>query len=115
MVVPEDVPAAEVEAAVRAGGGDLLESLRVFDLYRGEQVGEGSKSLALRLEFRAPDRTLTDEEVAERRAGHRARDREAREGRCVSDAGAHAWPCSAPPASAARSARGSWTGTRRSS
>ena len=41
---------------------------RVFDLYRGEQVGEGNKSLALRLEFRAPDRTLTDEEVAERRA-----------------------------------------------
>ena len=53
---------------MRAGGGELLESLRVFDLYRGEQVGEGSKSLALRLEFRAPDRTLTDEEVAERRA-----------------------------------------------
>ena len=40
----------------------------MFDLYHGEQVGEGSKSLALRLEFRAPDRTLTDEEVAERRA-----------------------------------------------
>ncbi len=39
----------------------------MFDLYRGEQVGEGHKSLALRLEFRAPDRTLTDEEVAERR------------------------------------------------
>jgi phenylalanyl-tRNA synthetase beta chain len=39
----------------------------LFDLYRGEQVGEGNKSLALRLQFRAPDRTLTDEEVAERR------------------------------------------------
>jgi phenylalanyl-tRNA synthetase beta chain len=39
----------------------------VFDLYRGEQVGDGRKSIALRLEFRAPDRTLTDEEVAERR------------------------------------------------
>jgi phenylalanyl-tRNA synthetase beta chain len=68
VVVPEEVPAAEVERAVRAGGGELLASLRLFDLYRGEQVGEGSKSLALRLEFRAPDRTLTDEEVAERRA-----------------------------------------------
>jgi phenylalanyl-tRNA synthetase beta chain len=67
VVVPENVPAAEVEAAVRAGGGDLLESLRVFDLYRGEQLGAANKSLALRLEFRAPDRTLTDEEVAERR------------------------------------------------
>ncbi len=53
---------------MRAGGGELLASLEVFDLYHGEQVGEGNKSLALRLEFRAPDRTLTDEEVAERRA-----------------------------------------------
>ncbi len=53
---------------VRDGGGKLLRDVRVFDLYRGEQVGEGRKSLALRLEFRAPDRTLTDEEVAERRA-----------------------------------------------
>jgi phenylalanyl-tRNA synthetase beta chain len=52
---------------VRQGAGELLRSLDVFDLYRGEQVGEGNKSLALRLEFRAPDRTLTDEEVAERR------------------------------------------------
>jgi phenylalanyl-tRNA synthetase beta chain len=40
----------------------------VFDVYRGEQIGAGRTSLALRLEFRAPDRTLTDEEVAERRA-----------------------------------------------
>ena len=39
-------------------------SIRVFDVYRGEQIGEGNKSLALRLEFRSPDRTLTDEEVA---------------------------------------------------
>ena len=38
--------------------------MRVFDLYRGEQVGEGRKSLALALAFRAPDRTLTDEDVA---------------------------------------------------
>jgi phenylalanyl-tRNA synthetase beta chain len=68
VVVPEEVPAAEVEAAVRAGGGELLDRLAVFDLYHGEQVGEGRKSVALRLEFRAPDRTLTDEEVAERRA-----------------------------------------------
>jgi phenylalanyl-tRNA synthetase beta chain len=68
VVVAEDVPAARVEELVRTGGGDLLRGVRVFDLYRGEQVGEGRKSLALRLEFRAPDRTLTDEEVAERRA-----------------------------------------------
>jgi phenylalanyl-tRNA synthetase beta chain len=68
VIVPEDVPAARLAEAVRAGGGELLVSLRVFDLYHGAQVGEGNKSLALRLEFRAPDRTLTDEEVAERRA-----------------------------------------------
>jgi phenylalanyl-tRNA synthetase beta chain len=68
VVVDDDVAAAEVEAAVRAGGGDLLDRVEVFDLYRGAQLGEGRKSLALRLEFRAPDRTLTDEEVAERRA-----------------------------------------------
>ncbi len=68
VVVGEQVSAAEVQRLVREGGGELLCDVRVFDLYRGEQVGEGSKSLALRLEFRAPDRTLTDEEVAERRA-----------------------------------------------
>jgi phenylalanyl-tRNA synthetase beta chain len=68
VVVAEDVSAAEVERAVRAGGGDLLAGVRLFDLYRGEQVGEGRKSLALRLEFRAPDRTLTDHEVADLRA-----------------------------------------------
>jgi phenylalanyl-tRNA synthetase beta chain len=67
VIVPEGVPAAEVEQAVREGGGDLLAGVQVFDLYRGEQAGEGNKSLALRLEFRAPDRTLTDEEVARRR------------------------------------------------
>jgi len=67
VVVSEDVSAAEVERAVRGGGGDLLAEVRLFDLYRGEQVGEGRKSLALRLEFRAPDRTLTDDEVAELR------------------------------------------------
>ncbi len=67
IVVDEDVPAARVRAAVMAGGGELLRGARVFDLYRGEQIGEGRKSLALRLEFRARDRTLTDAEVAERR------------------------------------------------
>ena len=61
--------------AVREGGGELLAAVRLFDVYRGEQVGEGNKSLALRLEFRSPDRTLTDDEVAERRAAiERARD-----------------------------------------
>jgi phenylalanyl-tRNA synthetase beta chain len=68
VLIDDSVPAAEVRSAVLEGGGDLLRSASVFDLYRGEQVGEGNKSLALRLTFRAADRTLTDEEVAERRA-----------------------------------------------
>ena len=50
------------------GGGELLRAADVFDLYEGEQLGEGRKSLALRLEFRAADRTLTDEEVIAQRA-----------------------------------------------
>jgi phenylalanyl-tRNA synthetase beta chain len=64
VVVPEETSAAAVREAVLAGGGELLRSAEVFDLYRGEQLGEGRKSLALRLSFRASDRTLTDEEVA---------------------------------------------------
>jgi phenylalanyl-tRNA synthetase beta chain len=68
VVVDDDTSAAELERAVRAGGGELLAGVEVFDLYHGDQVGEGKKSLALRLEFRTSDRTLTDDEVAERRA-----------------------------------------------
>jgi phenylalanyl-tRNA synthetase beta chain len=64
VVVPDEVAAVDVRAAVIAAGGDLLHSAEVFDLYRGDQVGEGKVSLALGLEFRAPDRTLTDEEVS---------------------------------------------------
>ena len=67
LVVPDDVSAAAVVAVVRKAGGALLRRAEVFDVYRGAQVGEGSSSLALRLEFRAPDRTLTDEEAAQRR------------------------------------------------
>ena len=64
VVVPEETSAAMVREAVIGGGGELLRSAEVFDLYRGEQLGKGQKSLALQLSFRAPDRTLTDEEVA---------------------------------------------------
>jgi phenylalanyl-tRNA synthetase beta chain len=64
VTLAEDVPAATVVATVREAGGELLADARVFDLYRGEQVGAGRKSLALALAFRAPDRTLTDEDVA---------------------------------------------------
>ncbi|GII04519.1 phenylalanine--tRNA ligase subunit beta [Planobispora takensis] len=63
LIVGADVPFAEVEAALREGAGELLESLRLFDVYTGAQVGEGNKSLACTLRFRAPDRTLTVEET----------------------------------------------------
>jgi phenylalanyl-tRNA synthetase beta chain len=63
VVVPTEVPSSEVREAILVGGGELLHSADVFDLYEGEQLGEARKSLALRLEFRAPDRTLTDAEV----------------------------------------------------
>ena len=64
LVVGAAVPAAEVDAALRAGAGPLLEDLRLFDVYTGAQVGEGSKSLAFTLRLRAPDRTLTAEEAS---------------------------------------------------
>jgi phenylalanyl-tRNA synthetase beta chain len=63
LVVDAGVPAAAVEAALRAGAGDLLESIRLFDVYTGPQVGDGRKSLAFALRFRAPDRTLTEAET----------------------------------------------------
>jgi phenylalanyl-tRNA synthetase beta chain len=63
LVVAGEVPAADVEAALRAGAGDLLEAIRPFDVYTGEQAGAGRKSLAYTLRFRAADRTLTAEEV----------------------------------------------------
>ncbi|GGO82702.1 phenylalanine--tRNA ligase subunit beta [Wenjunlia tyrosinilytica] len=63
LVVDAGVPAADVESALRSGAGELLESLRLFDVFTGEQIGEGRKSLAYALRFRAPDRTLTVEEA----------------------------------------------------
>jgi phenylalanyl-tRNA synthetase beta chain len=64
LVVDDTVAAADVEAALRDGAGDLLESIRLFDVFTGEQVGAGKKSLAFALRFRAPDRTLTEDETA---------------------------------------------------
>ncbi|MFH8466675.1 phenylalanine--tRNA ligase subunit beta [Streptomyces sp. NPDC017991] len=64
LVVARDVPAADVEAALREGAGELLESVRLFDVYEGEQLGEGRKSLAYALRFRAGDRTLTVDEAS---------------------------------------------------
>ncbi|MGH3446174.1 MAG: phenylalanine--tRNA ligase subunit beta [Nocardioidaceae bacterium] len=64
LVVDTAVAAADVEAALLAGGGDLLEAVRLFDVYTGDQVGAGKKSLAYSLRFRASDRTLTEDEIA---------------------------------------------------
>ncbi|MFE0474588.1 phenylalanine--tRNA ligase subunit beta [Streptomyces sp. NPDC058947] len=65
LVVDAFVPAADVEAALRDGAGELLESIRLFDVYENaEQLGEGRKSLAYALRFRAADRTLTVDEAS---------------------------------------------------
>lgn len=67
VVVDGAVPAAEVELALRAGAGPLLEEIRLFDVFTGDQVGTGRKSLAFALRFRAPDRTLTEDECSQAR------------------------------------------------
>jgi phenylalanyl-tRNA synthetase beta chain len=64
VVVEEDVTGEQVEQVIRKAGGSLLSRVQLFDLYRGEQVGAGKKSLAYSLIYQAPDRTLTDKEVA---------------------------------------------------
>ncbi len=64
FVVAEDVPAGDLVAAAREAAGPELREMRVFDVYRGEQAGEGRKSIAFRVEFQSPERTLTDEDAA---------------------------------------------------
>ena len=64
LVVKSDVAATDVLNVVRTGAGDLLEDIRLFDVYEGSQVADGHKSLAFALRFRAQDRTLAAEEVA---------------------------------------------------
>jgi phenylalanyl-tRNA synthetase beta chain len=68
FVVDEEVPAADLLAAIREAAGELLRELEVFDEYRGEQIGEGKRSLAFRLGFGSREGTLTDEDVAPVRA-----------------------------------------------
>jgi phenylalanyl-tRNA synthetase beta chain len=67
LVVDASVPAADVESALREGAGELLEGVRLFDVYEGDQVPAGHRSLAYHLRFRAHDRTLTDEEAGDAR------------------------------------------------
>ena len=63
VIVPEEVTAERVVAEIRAAGGGLLRDVRLFDLYRGESIPAGTKSLAYALTYQADDRTLTDKEV----------------------------------------------------
>ncbi|KJR06760.1 phenylalanine--tRNA ligase subunit beta [Gordonia sihwensis] len=65
VVVAADVAAQDVQDALVAGAGELLESISLFDVYVGAQVGEGNKSLTFALTFRAADRTLTEDEGTE--------------------------------------------------
>ncbi len=72
VVVPAELAATELRRTILGAGGELLRAADVFDLFEGEQLGAGRKSLALNLEFRAPDRTLTDEEVGAAREAIKA-------------------------------------------
>jgi len=67
LAVPVEVPAADVAEALRHGAGELLEELRLFDVYTGAQVGDRDRSLAFNLQFRAADRTLTVAEATQAR------------------------------------------------
>jgi phenylalanyl-tRNA synthetase beta chain len=67
VVVDEDVTASDIEAVLRKGGGEYLAKVQLFDVFRGEQVGEGKKSLAFNLTYIAPDHTLNDKEVSKLR------------------------------------------------
>jgi phenylalanyl-tRNA synthetase beta chain len=61
IVADTTIPTSKIASVIRKGAGDLLESLTLFDVYTGQQVGEGKRSLAYRLAFRASDRTLSDD------------------------------------------------------
>ena len=63
LLLPQDLPAGRVLATMRAASGEFLEGAWPFDLYRGSGLPAGMRSVAFRLRFRAPDRTLTDDEI----------------------------------------------------
>jgi phenylalanyl-tRNA synthetase beta chain len=65
LIVDEAVPAEQVAEEIRQAGGATLSNVRLFDVYRGDQVGSGKKSLAYSLTYQVSDRTLTDQEVAQ--------------------------------------------------
>ena len=68
IVCPEELPAADVEAVVREAAGELLAQLRLFDVYRGEPLPAGERSLAFALSFQSAERTLTEEDALQLRA-----------------------------------------------
>jgi phenylalanyl-tRNA synthetase beta chain len=68
FTVPEDVPAGDLVEAAKDAAGDALREMRAFDVYRGDQVGPGRKSIAFSVAFQSPERTLTDEDAAELRS-----------------------------------------------
>jgi phenylalanyl-tRNA synthetase beta chain len=63
MVVDAGIPAAQVRDALLQGAGPLATGITLFDIYEGESIGEGKKSLTFRVTFTAPDRALTDKEL----------------------------------------------------
>jgi phenylalanyl-tRNA synthetase beta chain len=63
LLVGESVPVSQIEAGIRAVAGELLKTVTLFDVFTGEQVEDGKKSIAFNLVYRSDDRTLTDEEV----------------------------------------------------
>jgi phenylalanyl-tRNA synthetase beta chain len=65
LVVDENLPAERVAEVIQAGGGRIVTGVRLFDVYRGEQIGSGKKSLAYSLTYQSPDKTLTDNDVAQ--------------------------------------------------
>ncbi|MDX1686862.1 MAG: phenylalanine--tRNA ligase subunit beta [Candidatus Promineifilaceae bacterium] len=67
LIVDESIPAADVEQAIHQAGGFLLQDVRLFDVYEGEQIPAGKKSLAYHLSFQSPSKTLTDAEVRRQR------------------------------------------------
>jgi phenylalanyl-tRNA synthetase beta chain len=64
IIVDENVPAAHIEEVMRKAGGSLLVDVELFDIFRGEQIGEGKKSLAYRLTYQSAERTLNESDAA---------------------------------------------------
>ena len=64
VVVEEELPAERVAQTIRQAGGKAVTAVRLFDIYRSEQIGAGKKSLAYSITYQASDRTLTDQDVA---------------------------------------------------